>query len=295
MSRHPAFRPSRRLLIGAGFGALAGRPLAALAGPDSSRIAAIGGTVTEILYDLGVGDRIVAVDKTSLHPPEALRTKPNVGYLRALSAEGILSTQPTIVIAVEGAGPPDVLKLVGEARAPLVMIPEDPTEDGVAKRISKVASVVGRDREGERLVADTARRFGELAKLRARIGTPKRALFILSLQSGRVMAGGRNTTADGMLTLAGAQNVASAIEGYKAMTDEAIIAAQPEVVVMMERSSGPGAQTGLFESPSLSQTPAGRDKRLVSMNGLYLLGFGPRTPDAARDLLLAMHPGLKGE
>ena len=295
MSRHPASGLSRRLLLGSALGAIAARPLAVSAGPDSSRIAALGGTVTEILYDLGVGDRIVAVDTTSLHPPEALRTKPDVGYLRALSAEGILSTRPTIVIAVEGAGPPDVLKLIGEAGAPLIMIPEDPTEDGVARRIAKVATFVGRDAEGEKLVQDTARRFAALAKLRARIEKPMRALFILSLQNGRVMAGGRNTAADGMLTLAGARNVASAIEGYKAMTDEAIIAAQPEVVVMMDRSSGPGVKAGLFESPSLSRTPAGHDRRLVSMNGLYLLGFGPRTPDAARDLLLAMHPGLKAE
>lgn len=282
---------SRRLLIGGALLGLCGRPLAADA--TSSRIVSIGGAVTEILYALGLGDRIVAVDTTSLHPPEAMRTKPNVGYLRQLSAEGILSVRPSLVIAADGAGPPDVLKLVREAGVTLVAVPEDPSEAGVLARIATVAQAVGRGAEGRTLAQDTERRFAELAALRQRIEGPARALIVLSLQNGRVMVGGRNTTADGMLTLAGALNVAAAIDGYKAMTDEAIVAAAPEVIVMMDHGPGGHASADLLQRSSLAQTPAGREQRLVTMNGLYLLGFGPRTPDAARDLLHALHPASK--
>ncbi|HMO28603.1 hemin ABC transporter substrate-binding protein [Enterovirga sp.] len=297
MSRPPL--PSRRLLIGGALGvlalrlAVASRPAAALADPAAPRIVSIGGAVTEILYDLGLGDSIVAVDTTSLYPPEAMSSKPNVGYMRQLSAEGVLSVRPTLVIAAEGAGPPDALKLVREAGVPLVMVPEDPTEEGVLARIRATARAVDRVEQGEKLAGETSRRFADLAALRSRIREPAGALFILSMQNGRIMAGGRRTTADGILALAGARNVASAIEGYKLMTDEAIVAASPDIVVMMEHGPGGTPPADLFDEPALSQTPAGRHKRLVSMDGLYLLGFGPRTPDAARELLLALYPDLK--
>lgn len=281
---------SRRLVLAGGLAGLATVPLRA-AEPAPLRIVAIGGAVTEIVYDLGLGDRIVAVDTTSLHPPEALKTKPNVGYIRQLSAEGILSARPTIVIAAEGAGPPDVLKLVREAGAPVVTVPEDSTEDGVAKRIAAVAAAIGREAEGLKLAEDTARRFAALAARRGRVTRPVGVLFILSLQNGRVMVGGRNTTADGMLTLAGARNVARTIEGYKPITEEAIIAAMPEVVVMMD-NPGRHPPADLFDTPGLSRTPAAQGKRLVAMDGLYLLGFGPRTPNAAGDLFAAFYPGL---
>lgn len=285
--------PSRRLLIGGALGALALRPAAARAGEAAPRIVSIGGAVTEILYDLGLGDSIVAVDTTSLYPPEALTSKPNVGYMRQLSAEGVLSVRPTLVIAAEGAGPPDALKLVREAGVLLAMVPEDPTEEGVLTRIRTAARAVDRVEQGERLAEETSRRFADLAALRSRIREPAGALFILSVQNGRIMVGGRRTTADGMLTLAGARNVAAAIEGYKLMTDEAIVAASPDIVVMMEHGPGGEPPADLFEGPALSQTPAGRHRRLVSMDGLYLLGFGPRTPDAARELLLALSPDAK--
>ncbi|TDR89266.1 heme/hemin ABC transporter substrate-binding protein [Enterovirga rhinocerotis] len=289
--------PSRRLVLASGLAASGAALLgpAFAAAPSDARIVAIGGVVTEILYDLGLGGAVAAVDTTSVQPPEALKTKPNVGYMRQLSAEGVLSARPTLVIAAEGAGPPDAIKLVREAGVPIVTVPEDPTEAGVLTRIKTVAHAVGRDREGEALAASVAKRFVDLTTLRGRIKKPTRALFILSLQNGRTMVAGRNTSADGMLALAGAENVASALEGFKPMTDEAIVAARPEAVVMMDNGPGRGAPAGLFEGAALSQTPAARDKRLVTMNGLYLLGFGPRTPDAARELLLALHPGTPSE
>lgn len=260
-----------------------------------ARIVSIGGAVTEILYGLGAGDRIVAVDTTSVHPPEALKTKPSVGYLRQLSAEGILSVRPSLVLAIEGAGPPDILKIVGEAGIPVAMVPDEPTEAGVSTRIEAVAAAIGEPAAGQALAEATRRRFAALAAARRTIERPVKALFILSLQNGRAMVGGRNTTADGILALAGAENAAAPIEGYKAMTDEAIVAARPDVVVMMSQGPGGAPPADLFDGPALSQVPAARERRLVAMNGLYLLGFGPRTPDAARDLMQAFYPGMRTE
>ncbi len=288
-------RPARRTLLSGlvlGWVALAGPAVAQVPASPDLRIVALGGAVTEIVADLGLADRIVAADTTSVFPADILRTRPNVGYLRQLSAEGILSVRPTLVLAAEGAGPPDVLQLVQGTGVPIVRVPEEPTEAGVVARILAVADAVGASEAGRALAATTEARFAALAAERSRLGGEVRALFVLSLQNGRVMVGGRGTTADGMFRLAGATNAAAAVEGYKPMTDEAVVAARPDAIVMMQAGPSGPPSADLLAGPALSRTPAGRAGRLVVMDGLYLLGFGPRTPDAARDLMTALRkPG----
>jgi iron complex transport system substrate-binding protein len=266
------------------------RPLAAGAvAAAERRIISAGGAVTEVLYALGREAEIVGVDSTSQHPAEALRTKANVGYLRALGAEGVLSLKPNLVIATDGAGPPDVLRIIESAGVTLVRVPDEPTPDGVLRRIAVVAQAVEADATA--LAGSVAAGFERLAADRDRVTTRKRVLFILSLQNGRALVGGRGTTADGMIALAGADNAAAlaGVEGWKPLSDEGVVRAAPEVVLMMERS-GPASAADPFALPAFASTPAGRSRTLVAMNGLYLLGFGPRTPQAARDLLAALYP-----
>jgi iron complex transport system substrate-binding protein len=265
-------------------------PLRAQAGEATARIVAAGGVITEILYALDAGHRIAGVDATSLHPPEALKEKPNVGYVRALSAEGVLSLKPSRIIAIDSAGPPDVIRLLRDAGVPIHTIPEDYSQAGVAARIRAVGAAAGLSGPAEDLSAATERRFAELAVLRGGIERPRRVLFVLALRDGRPMVGGRNSGADAIIRLAGAVNAADAVEGYKPMSDEAVIASAPDVILMMDRGAHAVSATDLFRSPSFSVTPAARRQALVVMDGLYLLGFGPRTPAAARDLMAAVYP-----
>ncbi len=256
---------------------------------EPERIVAAGGVITEILYALGEQDRIVGVDTTSLYPQEALKQKPNVGYVRALSAEGVLSLKPTLVLATDSAGPPDAMKLVADSGVRMVQLPDDLTPAGVANRIRRVAAIAGAAEKGEKLAGEVSAKFDALQNMRTRIEKPRRVLFILSLQNGRVMAGGRNTSADAMIRLAGAVNAADSIDGYKPMTDEAVIAAAPDLVLMMSRGDHAAAADQAFAMPSLGATPAAKARAFASMDGLYLLGFGPRAPDAARDLMQAVY------
>lgn len=260
----------------------------------TQRIVAVGGVVTEVLYALGLQDSIVGVDTTSLWPPEALKEKKNVGYVRALSAEGVLSLKPSLVIAVEGAGPPDAMALVREAGLSMAPVPEALTPEAVVSKIEIIGKAAGAAEPARQLAAGVKARFAELDKLRAGLPGKKRVLFVLSLQNGRTMVGGRNSTADAIIALAGGVNAAEAVEGFKPMTDEAIITAAPDYVLMMRHSAAP-SQTPeeLFALPAFSQTPAAKTKGLIRMDGLYLLGFGPRTPDAARDLMAALYPEAK--
>ncbi len=259
--------------------------------PDM-RIVAAGGVITEILYALGGQDRLVGVDATSQHPPQALMDKPNVGYVRQLSAEGVLSLRPTKIIAIDSAGPPDVLKLVGEAAVPIETIPEDFSPSGVSARIRAVGAAAGLGPKAEQLADATDARFRQLEVLRSQITQPKRVLFVLALREGRAMVGGRNNGADAIIKLAGGVNAASAIEGYKPMSDEAIIEAAPDLILMMNRGAHAVSADEVFRAPSFSVTPAAAKKALLVMDGLYLLGFGPRTPDAARDLMAGLNPDL---
>jgi iron complex transport system substrate-binding protein len=259
---------------------------------DSSRIVSIGGAVTETIYALGLEARIVGVDTTSLYPPEALKRAPNVGYMRALSAEGILSLKPSWVIAIDGSGPPAALKLVSETSVPLTMVHDDPSPEGVAAKIETIGKLLGAEEKAVALANETRTRFALVEHMRPQTPKSPRVLFVLSLQNGRPMVGGRGTAADAMIRLAGGANAADAIDGYKPMTDEGIITAAPDVILKMNNGNMVGAPDDIFSLPAFAATPAAANRALIAMDGLYLLGFGLRSPDAVRDLMAALYPSL---
>lgn len=258
------------------------------------RIVASGGVITEVVYALGQQDKLVGVDSTSQFPAQALKDKADIGYVRALSAEGILSLKPTRVIAIEGSGPPGAVALVKEAGVRLDYVTDDTSPEGVVGKIEQIGRLVGAAEPAKVLAARTRAGFDQLASLREALPTRRRVLFVLSLQNGRTLVGGRNSTADAIIKLAGGINVADAIEGFKPMGDEAIMAAAPDIIVMMN-NGGDHLTTPeqLFALPAFSRTPAAARRNLVAMDGLYLLGFGPRTPAAARDLMAAIYPDVK--
>ncbi|HVZ03818.1 heme/hemin ABC transporter substrate-binding protein [Hyphomicrobium sp.] len=260
--------------------------------PRPARIISAGGVITEIVYALGRADLLVGVDSTSQFPAAALKEKPNVGYVRALSSEGLLSLKPTSIIAIESAGPPDVLKAVEEAGVKITRVPEVATPAGISAKITEVASLIGEKEKGVALAAAIDKKFEALDGLRAKIEKPRRALFILSFQNGRAMVGGRTTSADGIITLAGMKNAASALEGWKPISDEALLEAAPDVIIAMDHGPQTVTVDSILAVPAFAATPAAKSKSVLIFDGGYLLGFGPRTPDAARDLLLAAYPDL---
>jgi iron complex transport system substrate-binding protein len=262
---------------------------------DASRILCIGGDVTEITYALGAGARITAVDTTSQYPPQALKEKASVGYMRALSSEGVISVGATLVLASERAGPSEVVKTLKASTVPYVEVPDEFSPEGLVKKIRLIARAIGNEAEGERMAEKVTAGFASLAQLRAKVARPVRALFVLSVQNGRIMIGGQGTSADAILKLAGADNVAAGVSGFRPVGDEAILELAPEVIVGMRRVSDNDNHdlSQLLSLKGVQATPAGDAKRLVLMDGSYLLAFGPRAPDAARDLMRALYPGMQ--
>lgn len=259
---------------------------------DPGRIVSIGGSVTEILYALGQEDRIVAVDSTSLYPERALKQKPNVGYLRQLSPEGVLGLSPSLVISVEGAGPKEAIAVVEGASIPFVHVPDRFTGEGIIDKIKLIAAATGARTRGECLAAQVRKDLAALDDPARQSAPRRRVLFILSFMNGRAMVAGRNTAADGIIRMAGGENVMSDFEGYKIVNDEAIVAARPEIVLGMERPGLVLTAGEVFSHPAFGTTPAAAGKAFVAMDGLYLLGFGPRTARAARDLARILNPSF---
>jgi iron complex transport system substrate-binding protein len=263
---------------------------AVTAGDVAGRIVSIGGAVTEILYALGLDERIVAVDTTSLYPPRALAEKPNVGYMRQLSSEGILGLAPSLIVAPDGAGPKETIAVLQHAGIPFVSVPDHFTAEGIIERIQVVAHAAGADARGGCLATAVEADLTALAHERARVTQPARVMFVLSFVNDRPMVAGSDTAADGIIRLAGAVNAVDGYRGYKLVNDEAILAARPDVILTMQRPQEILTADDVFARPMFSLTPAAQAKRFVSMEGHYLLGFGPRTARAARDLAHALYP-----
>lgn len=258
--------------------------------PSAQRIISVGGTVTEILYALGAGDRVIARDSTSNYPPAAV-DKPDVGYMRALSAEGLLSQQPDLILAEDGSGPADVVGILRASDVPYVMIETLPTVEAVSQKIADVAAAVGLEDKAQPLISEVEAGFSKLAQEIASVtGPKKKVLFVLSTAGGRVMAAGEDTEANMIIELAGAENVANGFSGYKPMNDEAVIAAAPDYVLTISRGHLSMASNDLFKLPAFQGTPAAASNAHISMDGLYLIGFGPRTPAAAHDLAAQLYP-----
>ena len=282
-------RLTRRALVG-------GAALLPLvdAGAAQQRIVSVGGALTETLYALGAQAELVGVDTTSLYP-ELARALPSVGYARALSAEGLLSLRPTLVVATEDAGPPAVLRQLEAAKVPLVVLDGDHRFEGVLMRTQRLGELAGKADVarvlGARLQQDWAAARDKVARL-GQAGKAPRVLFVLSHAANSIRVAGRDTGAHAMIAYAGGLNVlAESFSGYKPLTPEAAIAAAPDVILCTDQGVlAAGGIDGLLRLPGIAQTPAGRARRVVSQEALWMLGFGPRLPQAVAALADALHP-----
>jgi iron complex transport system substrate-binding protein len=256
----------------------------------SEKIISIGGDVTEILYALGAEADIVAVDTTSTFPDAALKSKPNVGYMRALSTEGVLSTGGKTIIASDRAGPPDVIAALRSANIAFHSIPEDNSQAGIAAKIKLVGDIAAKSEQAKALSARVTDDFEKLSDARAVIKTQKSALFVLAVQNGRVTIAGRGTSADAMFELAGLKNAANSIDGFKPVTSEQVLELQPDAIIVMKRGEGnKSVLTEVKQIEAILATPAAKAGLITEFDGTYLLSFGPRAPLAALDLMQAVY------
>jgi iron complex transport system substrate-binding protein len=257
------------------------------------RVVALGGDITEIVYALDAQNQLVGVDSTSLWP-EAATKLPNVGYVRQLAAEGVLSLRPQLILATHDAGPATVVKQLHDAGVRIESMPVTRTPASVVAKVKQVGVALEREPAANALAAKLQAQYADLSKAVAAMPQHPRVVFLMSAGEGSPKAAGKDTAADSAITLAGGVNAGQGFTGYKAVSPEALAGLAPDVILLMrERESDVGGVDGVLKLPGIAMTPAGRARRIVFVDGQALLGFGPRNVEheqALQRTLVAVQP-----
>ncbi|KFL52973.1 hemin ABC transporter substrate-binding protein [Burkholderia pyrrocinia] len=292
-----SFDPRRRAVLasaaaGALAGALPGSVLAQAAQVAPKRVVVIGGALAETAFALGGAEtpryRLVGADTTCTYPDAAKRL-PKVGYQRALSAEGLLSLRPDLVLASAEAGPPNTIAQVKNAGVAVTTFDERHDVESVRAKITGVSQALDVRDAGAVLLQRFDRDWQaarDAVAVCAPGGTqPPRVLFVLNHTGNQALVAGQRTAADAMIRYAGARNAMQGFDHYKPLTTEALAAAAPDVVLISDEGlAAVGGRAALLATPGFGATPAGRAQRVVSLDALFLLGFGPRLPLAVTTL-----------
>ena len=263
---------------------------------DLSRIVVLNGELAETVHTLGLGKNVVGVDSSATYPAKWVDGIQKIGYQRTLAAEGILSLRPTLVIGTPTAGPPPTIAQLRSAGVPVVIIPEFKELDAGARKLRVVARALGVPKRGEKLARQVD---GQVAVARREVASTSvrpRVAFLYVRGSQVQMIGGKGSGADAMIEAAGGRDVgaSSGIEGFKQLTAESLVAAQPDVLLLLTAGlQSVGGVDGLLRLPGVAQTPAGRNRRVIHFDDLLLLGLGPRTGKALRLLIRGLHPEIR--
>lgn len=255
---------------------------------STARIIPLDGDVAEIVFALGMGDRVVATDLSATFPPEA-DALPQIGYQRALAAEPILDFEPTVLIGTDIAGPPETIDDLEQIGVPVVIVPTDPTRDGPARKIIAVADALGIHDRGVELATEVQAEIDAAVESATALGPSPRVAVLYLRGSGTQLVLGRDYSTHWVVEAAGGSNIADelGVADSAPITGEAILAAAPDVVVVPEAGlASVGGVDGLFESiPALAETPAGRARAVLAYDDQLMLGNGPRTGEFLTTLI----------
>lgn len=244
----------------------------------TDRIISLNGAITETLASLDVAGNIVGKDVTSTFPADLKAT--DLGHVRSITAESILALQPSVVFGTTKDVNPNLNEQLKKANIPLVLIDQEYSIDGSKKLITEVATKLKKDNYQPLLDNISAK----IATIKTSAKKPK-VLFIYARGAGNLMVAGTGTPLHSMIELAGAENAAAAITDFKPLTPEALLTTNPDVILMFDKGlQSLGGVDGLLKIEGIATTNAGKNKKVVTMDGQYLSGFGPRVGEAVVEL-----------
>lgn len=252
---------------------------------EAARIVTLGGAVTETVYALGAGDEVVARDTSSVFPKEA-QALPDVGYFRTIGAEGVLSQNPTLIVAARGTGPESQVAILEKSGITFLHVDSRPSAEAAVEMISQIGNALHREEQAAKVAAALREKIDAVQKRAAAAGRTPKVAFLLGASDSTAQAAGQGTAADALITLAGGQNVFADVQNYKSVSPEALIARDPDIVLY-----GVNPAAAAHPKPDwLGQTRAGREGRVHALDLGYHLVFGPRLGDAAAEISQLFFP-----
>lgn len=260
------------------------------------RIVSLSGTITELLYEFKLDSSIVGVDVTSVYP-EAVRQIPNLGHSSQLNAEAILALKPNLVLIDEKNKDNKVLENLKTAGIAIQIITIPQQLDGVLTAAKQLGEILKQTLDTKTLENKINSNKLAISDLLQQNPTKPKVLFIYARGAQAMMVAGKNTFAEKMIEIAGGTHVIQAFEDFKPLTPEALLQYQPDIVLMFDSGLASLADEAkklsgeqqLLAIQGMSKTPAGKNKRIITMEGLYLSSFGPRASDAALELAKKIH------
>ena len=263
---------------------------------SDAKIIALNGTITELLYEMNLGNNIIGVDRTSTFP-EATQSITNLGHITQLNAEAILALQPTIVLVDKKNESNEILEQIKTAGVQVEAIDIPYTLEGSIMATQQLNSLLSIETSTSALQEKITRNKAKIQAITATSEKQPKVLFIYARGAQTLMVAGDNTFASAMIKIAGGTPAITEFESFKPLTPEALLANQPEVILLFDsgleslanEEEQKTAIEGLLAIPGMDKTPAGKQKRIIAMDGAYLSGFGPRASDAALELAQKIH------
>lgn len=251
-----------------------------IAPAKAEKIVSLNGAVTEIVAALGHEKEIVATDVTSTYPESLKATAKDLGHVSKISIESIIALQPTLILGTDKDINPEFLEKIKKSGIKAQVFTQEFTPAGTKKLIGDVAKALNHaDYKALEEKIDT-----DLAAVKPLAKAPK-VLFIYARGANMMMVSGTGTPVEKTIALAGGKNAITDFADFKPLTPEALIKGNPDVILLFDSGLGSlGGPQGVLKIPGVDKTNAGKNKKIIAMDGALLSGFGPRVGEGAAKL-----------
>ena len=254
---------------------------------DSLRIVSLNGTVSEILCDAGLEKQLVGVDVSSTFPI-SLKDIPKVGHNKKIPIEAVLALNPNLIIGTKEV-PTETVEQFRQAGMRVILVDQEYSINGSRNMIKSITDSLKLKEKGDSILKRFDQDIQLVQAFEAENPKPK-VLFIYARGTGTMMVGGNNTQVAKMIQLAGGLNVAKDFEEYKPLTPESLVNYNPDVILLFSSGlSSLGDKNGFMEVQGVKQTRAGKEGKIINMDGQLLSGFSPRLPNAIKELHTKIH------
>ncbi|KGO85661.1 ABC transporter substrate-binding protein [Flavobacterium rivuli WB 3.3-2 = DSM 21788] len=251
-----------------------------IAKPSVQKIVSLNGAVTEIVAALGHEKELVGVDVTSTYPANVKTTAKDLGHVRSVNIEGIMALNPTLIIGTDKDMSPELLEKIKKSGVKAELFKQEFTPEGTKRLIADVAKVL----DHKDFIQLNTKIDADLKNVKPLANAPK-VLFIYARGANMMMVSGTGTPVDRVIALAGAKNAITDFEDFKPLTPEALIKGNPDVILLFDSGlESLGGAAGVLKIPGVDKTNAGKNKKIIAMDGGLLSGFGPRLGEAATQL-----------